>query len=82
MKFYSEKLDEFFDLEEDCIEAEAKYEKDKADRAERLKTLKEEREAREKELNEANREVNKAKNRYYELLRAFYNDYGVWNLFK
>jgi hypothetical protein len=79
MKYYSEKLNKFFDNDEACLKAEEAFDKKKADEELRQKKLKEERAARAKEVEEAYKAIVDAKTKYAELKNKFIADYGSFH---
>ena len=79
MKFYSEKLNQFFDNDKACLDAEKAFDKEQAEKEVRQKQLKEERAARAKEVEEAYKAIIDAKTKYAELKNKFIADYGSFH---
>jgi polyphosphate kinase len=80
MKFYSEKLNKFFDNDEACLKAEAEFDKKKADEEAAQKKLKEARTTRAKEVEDAYRVAADAYTKYVKLRNAFIKDYQSWHM--
>lgn len=80
MKFYSEKLNKFFDNDEACLKAEAEFDKKKADEEAAQKKLKEARATRAKEVEDAYKVAADAYTKYVKLRNAFIKDYQSWHM--
>lgn len=80
MKYYSEKLEEFFDSANECKQAEEiAAEKERAEEK-RKSELAENRKARAKEIEDAYRAIMEAQEKYDNLLTEFVKDYGSFHM--
>ena len=74
--YYSEILNKYFETEEKCLKAETEFNEKHALEIKK----KEERAARAKEVEDAFKEVIKAREHYVELKNNFINDYGSFHM--
>ena len=79
MKFYSEKLNQLFDTEELCAQAEDEHDKKVAEAETQKKALAETRANRAKEVEDLYKQAIEAKRTYDEALQAFLKDYGSFH---
>lgn len=79
MKFYSEKLNQLFDTEELCAQAEDEHDKKVAEAEAQKKALAETRANRAKEVEDLYKQAIEAKRTYDEALQAFLKDYGSFH---
>lgn len=79
MKFYSEKLNQLFDTDKACAEAEAAHDKAVAEAEAKKKALAEERAARAKKVEDLYTAFLEARKAYDEELKKFVKDYGSYH---
>ena len=80
MKYYSEKLDKFYESEDECKhDEEIALEKERAEEK-RKSELAENRKARAKEVEEAYKTILDAQEKYDNLLTEFVKDYGSFHM--
>lgn len=79
MKYYSEELQQTFDTEDECLEAEEQFLKSKRQLEEKTKKLKEEKAARAKAVNKAYEDWIEAEKTYKQLRNEFIKDYGYFH---
>ena len=79
MKYFSETLNQVFNTENECLEAENKHSKALEAAEAKKKALADERATRAKEVEDAYRAAAAAKCEYDRLLREFLKDYGSFH---
>ena len=79
MRYYSDRLNKFFESEKDCVEAEEAHVKAEEEAKAKKEALAAERAERAKELERLREEVDKAKKAYYDAMEAFLKDYGNYH---
>lgn len=80
MKFYSDKLNQLFETEKECAEAESAHEKALAEAEAKKKALAEERASRAKEVEDAYKAALEARKVYNKKLDAFLKDYKQFHM--
>ena len=80
MKFYSEKLDKFFDDEKALVKAEDEYEVRVAAEKAHAEQLAKTRKERAKAIEEQYKKVVEARNEYKKLVDDFTKDYGSFHM--
>jgi len=79
IKYYSDKLNEFFASEKECAEAEKAHEEAEAKLAAEKKALSEKRAERAKEIEESYKKLMEARKEYNTLMNKFLHDYGSYH---
>lgn len=79
MKFYSEKLNEMFNTQEACAQAESEHDKQVAEAEAKKKALADERATRAKAVEELYKQAVEAKQKYDKALQEFLKDYGSFH---
>ena len=79
MKYFSEKLNKFYDTEKACAEAEEAQEKARVEAEEKKKALAEQRATRAKEVEKAYEAMTEARQNYNKVLNDFLKDYGSFH---
>jgi len=79
MKYFSEKLNKVFESEEECVEAENKFELAKQEKEEKERQLAETRKERAHEIEDAWKKVVDDRKEYMKLVDNFVKDYGSFH---
>ena len=80
MKYYSEKINKYYDSEEECLSAEKDYEEKLAVEKAKKEELVATRKARATEIEEAYKAILAARKHYNELMDKFVKDYGSFHM--
>lgn len=79
MKYFSEKLNKVFESEEECVEAENKFELAKQEKEEKEKRLTQERKERAHEIEEQYKKIMDDRKEYRKMVDDFIRDYGSFH---
>lgn len=79
MKYFSEKLNKVFESEQECVEAENKFELAKQEKEEKEKQLTQERKERAHEIEEQYKKIMDDRKEYRRLVDDFIRDYGSFH---
>ena len=79
MKYFSEKLNKVFESEQECVEAENKFELAKQEKKEKEKRLTQERKERAHEIEEQYKKIIDDRKEYRRLVDDFIHDYGSFH---
>lgn len=79
MKYFSEKLNKVFESENECVEAENKFELAKQEKEEKEKLLVQERKERAHKIEEQYKKIMDDHKEYYKLVDEFVKDYGSFH---
>lgn len=79
MKYFSEKLNKVFESEQECVEAENKFELAKQEKEEKEKRLTQERKERAHEIEEQYKKIMDDRKEYRKLVDDFIRDYGSFH---
>ena len=80
MKFYSEKINKYYDTEKECLSAEKDYEEKLAVEKAKKEELVATRKARAAEIEDAYKAIFEARKHYNELMDKFIKDYGSFHM--
>lgn len=80
MRFYSDKLNKFYESEENCLAAEKAFDAEQEQKALAKKKKDEVRAARAKEVENAYKAYRDAQKTYHDKLAAFTKDYGSFHM--
>lgn len=75
MVIYSEKTNKRYDTVQECINAEAEFDRKRLEAEEKRRSLEKEKDARRKEIQEAQKEIAVAREKYNKLVVEYYKDY-------
>lgn len=79
MKYFSEKLNKVFESEQECVEAENKFELAKQEKEEKEKRLTQERKERAHEIEEQYKKIMDDRKEYRKMVDDFIRDYGSFH---
>ena len=79
MKYFSEKLNKVFESEQECVDAENKFELAKQEKEEKEKRLTQERKERAHEIEEQYKKIMDDRKEYRKLVDDFIRDYGSFH---
>ena len=80
MKFYSEKTRKYYDTQDECVDAETKFDEAVALEKAKKDELVAARKARASEVEQAYKAVLEAQKKYRDLLKSFCKDYGSFHM--
>lgn len=76
MKYFSEKLNKVFESEQECVDAEQKFEIEEKEKAEKEKELAKTRKERAHEIEEQYKKIMDDRKEYQRMIDDFVRDYG------
>lgn len=79
MKYFSEKLNKVFESEQECVDAEQKFEIEEKEKVEKEKELANTRKERAHQIEESYKKIMDARKEYRKLLDDFVKDYGSFH---